>query len=89
MKRQLLLHGLLRPSRSRMVSQGSLLNGGPLSFTLCEEYNPPEAIDGETRTRNVPANQSQREVVIYREVASDFSVSVEMPLIRARMGKRS
>lgn len=63
-----------------MVSQEALLNGGPLSFTLLEEHNPPEAIDGETKTRNVPANQSQREVVTYRDVTSDFSVSVEMPL---------
>lgn len=73
-KRQLLLHGLLLPSRSRMVSQKALLNGGLLSFTLLKEHNPPKAIDGETKTRNVPANQFQREGVTYR--------------VRARMGER-
>ena len=62
------------------MSQEALLNGAPLSFTLLEEHNPPEAIDGETKTYNVPADQLQREVVTYRDVTSDFSVSVQMPL---------
>lgn len=63
-----------------MASQEALLNGGQLSFTLLEEHNPPEAIDGETKTYNDPPNQIQREVVTYHDVTSDFSVSVEMPL---------
>lgn len=63
-----------------MVSQKALLNGGQLSFTLLEEHNPPEAIGGETKTRNVSANQSQCEGETYRDVTSDFSVSIEMPL---------
>ena len=62
------------------MSQEALLNGSPLSFTLLEEHNPPEAIGGETKTYNVPADQLQREVVTYRDVTSDFSVSVQMPL---------
>ena len=63
-----------------MVSQETLLNGGSILCTLLEEQNPPEAVGGETKTSNFPANQSQRDVVTYRDVTSDFSVSVEMPL---------
>ena len=63
-----------------MLSQEALLDGDALSFTLLEEHNPPEASEGETKTHNVPANQPQREVVTYRDVTSDFSVSVQMPL---------
>ena len=63
-----------------MVSQEALLNEGPLSYTLLEEHNPSEAIDGETKTYNDPPNQIQREVVTYRDVTSDFSISVQMPL---------
>lgn len=63
-----------------MVSQETLLNEGPLPYNLFEEINPPDAIAGETKTSNDPPNQLQREVVTYRDVTSDFSFSVEMPL---------
>ena len=78
--RQLLPYKILLPPLSRMVSQEALLNGGALSFTLLEEENPPEAIAGETKTNNFPPNQPQRDVVTYRDVTSDFSVSVQMSL---------
>lgn len=63
-----------------MVSEETLLNEGPLPYNLFEEINPPDAIAGETKTSNDPPNQLQREVVTYRDVTSDFSFSVEMPL---------
>ena len=63
-----------------MVSQKAFLHGGLPSFTLLEEQNPPETIDGETKTHNHPANQSQRDVVTYRNVTENYSISVEMPL---------
>ncbi len=45
-----------------------------------EEENPPEAVAGETKTGNFPANETQRDVVTYRDINTDFSVSVEMVL---------
>ena len=63
-----------------MLSQEALSDGVPLSFPLLEEHDSPEAIEGDTRTHNVPANQSQRKIMTYRYVTSDFSVSIQMPL---------
>ena len=63
-----------------MGSKETLLDGGSLLISLYEEQNPPEAIDGETKTFNFPPNQSQREVVTYRKVTKDLSISVQMPL---------
>ena len=63
-----------------MVSEELLLNGASISCILLEEQNPPEAIAGETKTSNVPASQIQRNTVTYRDVNSDFLLSVRMPL---------
>ena len=63
-----------------MTFQDVLLSDGPLVFPLFEEKNPSEAIADETKTKNLPSNESQRDVVTYRNVNSDFSMSVEMVL---------
>lgn len=63
-----------------MIPQENFVHTGPASFILYEEVNPPDAVVGETKTKNNPPNQPQRPVVTYRGIESDFKVSVEMAL---------
>ena len=61
-----------------MLTQQALLDGGGITFELCEEENPPEATSGETKTNNDPPNQPQRPTTTYRGVKSNLKASVEM-----------
>lgn len=61
-----------------MTSQEALINGGSTPFMLLEEEDPPEAVAGETKTKNVPPTEEQRPVITYRGIDSDLTASVEM-----------
>ena len=63
-----------------MISQEAFLNGDSTPFMLLEEEDPPETIAGETKTKNNPEDEPQRDVITSRGLESDLTASVQMVL---------